>query len=95
MVSRRLFGRFGQTILAICALPTGDLADFYGDRFHFQIAVAVVNALFYLHANLKVIHRDVKPSNILINRRGQVKMCDFGISGNIADLRMCAKHRTF
>lgn len=48
---------------------------------YLQIAVAVVNALYYLHANLKVIHRDVKPSNILINRKGEVKMCDFGISG--------------
>lgn len=50
-----------------------------------QIGVAVVNALYYLHANLKVIHRDVKPSNILINRKGQVKMCDFGISGYLVD----------
>lgn len=63
-----------------------------GDRFHLQIAVAVVNALFYLHANLKVIHRDVKPSNILINRRGQVKMCDFGISGNVARIFGCARN---
>lgn len=47
--------------------------------------MAVVNALYYLHANLKVIHRDVKPSNILINRRGEVKMCDFGISGYLVD----------
>lgn len=43
--------------------------------------MSVVNALHYLHAQLKVIHRDVKPSNILINRNGEVKMCDFGISG--------------
>lgn len=50
-----------------------------------KIAIAVVNALYYLHANLKVIHRDVKPSNILINRRGEVKMCDFGISGYLVD----------
>lgn len=50
-----------------------------------KIAVAVVNALHYLHAQLKVIHRDVKPSNILINRRGEVKMCDFGISGYLVD----------
>lgn len=49
-----------------------------------KISVAVVKALHYLHS-LKVIHRDVKPSNILINRRGEVKMCDFGISGYLVD----------
>uniref|UniRef100_A0A1B0AYL6 mitogen-activated protein kinase kinase n=1 Tax=Glossina palpalis gambiensis TaxID=67801 RepID=A0A1B0AYL6_9MUSC len=50
-----------------------------------NIAMSVVNALHYLHAQLKVIHRDVKPSNILINRNGEVKMCDFGISGYLVD----------
>ena len=48
-------------------------------------SLQVVKALHYLQAELKVIHRDVKPSNILINRNGQVKMCDFGISGNLVD----------
>lgn len=50
-----------------------------------KIAMSVVNALHYLHAQLRVIHRDVKPSNILINRNGEVKMCDFGISGYLVD----------
>ncbi|EDW48970.1 dual specificity mitogen-activated protein kinase kinase 6 [Drosophila sechellia] len=50
-----------------------------------KIAMSVVSALHYLHAQLKVIHRDVKPSNILINRAGQVKICDFGISGYLVD----------
>ena len=45
----------------------------------------MVNALHYLHSKLTVIHRDVKPSNILIDRSGQVKMCDFGISGYLVD----------
>ncbi|KAK3089931.1 hypothetical protein FSP39_007715 [Pinctada imbricata] len=49
------------------------------------MAFSVVNALHYLHKELKVIHRDVKPSNILINRKGQVKICDFGISGYLVD----------
>jgi len=50
-----------------------------------QIAFSVVSALHYLHTNLRVIHRDVKPSNILISRSGKVKMCDFGISGYLVD----------
>jgi len=41
--------------------------------------------LDYLHTELHVIHRDVKPSNILINKKGQVKICDFGISGYLVD----------
>ena len=31
------------------------------------------------------MHRDVKPSNILINRKAEVKICDFGISGQLVD----------
>lgn len=50
-----------------------------------KIALAVVSALHYLYSKLRVIHRDVKPSNILINRMGEVKMCDFGISGYLVD----------
>jgi len=50
-----------------------------------KIAFSVVTALHYLHKKLKVIHRDVKPSNILVNTKGEVKMCDFGISGYLVD----------
>ncbi|XP_071105924.1 dual specificity mitogen-activated protein kinase kinase 6-like isoform X1 [Haliotis cracherodii] len=50
-----------------------------------KIAYSVVQALHYLHTELKVIHRDVKPSNILINIKGMVKICDFGISGYLVD----------
>lgn len=49
-----------------------------------RIAGSVVSALHYLYT-LKVIHRDVKPSNILINRTGVVKLCDFGISGYLVN----------
>uniref|UniRef100_A0A6I8SDU6 mitogen-activated protein kinase kinase n=1 Tax=Xenopus tropicalis TaxID=8364 RepID=A0A6I8SDU6_XENTR len=50
-----------------------------------KIAVSIVRALEHLHSKLSVIHRDVKPSNVLINKEGQVKMCDFGISGYLVD----------
>ena len=48
------------------------------------IAASIVKALQYLY-EMKVIHRDVKPSNILISRNGVVKMCDFGISGHLVN----------
>lgn len=44
-----------------------------------------VRALSYLKDNHGVIHRDVKPSNILIDERGNIKLCDFGISGRLVD----------
>ncbi|KNC84998.1 STE/STE7/MEK1 protein kinase, variant [Sphaeroforma arctica JP610] len=46
------------------------------------ISVAVLNGLCYLKTQ-KVIHRDVKPSNILLNSRGDIKLCDFNVSGNL------------
>jgi len=37
-------------------------------------------ALEYLHAELGVVHRDLKPDNVLIDEDGHIKLTDFGLS---------------
>ncbi|MDY7102395.1 MAG: Stk1 family PASTA domain-containing Ser/Thr kinase [Actinomycetota bacterium] len=44
-----------------------------------DIATDVAGALYFAHRN-GVVHRDVKPGNILITPTGQVKVTDFGIA---------------
>lgn len=51
-----------------------------GEKVLGKIAEDVLRGLSYLHEK-KVIHRDIKPQNILFNEKGEVKLCDFGVSG--------------
>ncbi|XP_052793272.1 dual specificity mitogen-activated protein kinase kinase 5-like [Mya arenaria] len=44
-----------------------------------RLAVRIIEGLLYMWS-LKVLHRDIKPSNILVNTKGDVKLCDFGVS---------------
>jgi len=50
-----------------------------------KMAEATIKALHFLKFKLNVLHRDVKPSNILINRNGEIKLCDFGIAGELVN----------
>ena len=49
-----------------------------------KIGESVLNGLNYLHQQ-KIIHRDIKPLNILLDSQGNVKLCDFGVSGEVVD----------
>ncbi|KAH8061046.1 cyclin-dependent protein serine/threonine kinase [Aureococcus anophagefferens] len=39
----------------------------------------LLEGVHFMHKN-NVMHRDLKPSNLLVNRRGDVKICDFGLA---------------
>ena len=44
-----------------------------------KVAHDVLSALDFLHSQLQVVHRDVKPGNILLNSEGEAKLADLGI----------------
>ena len=52
---------------------------------HYQfILYQILRALYFLHS-ANIIHRDFKPSNVLINEDCTVKLCDFGMSRGIKE----------
>lgn len=50
-----------------------------------KIAEATLAGLTYLYKAHHIMHRDIKPSNILVNSRGYIKLCDFGVSGELVN----------
>ena len=49
-----------------------------------QVMIGVLNALDYSH-RMGIIHRDIKPGNIMISDQGTVKVMDFGIARAMDD----------
>lgn len=64
-------------------LTLTQLMDFYDEQLSLDVIAsifsAVATALEIAHEN-QVLHLDIKPDNILINRQGQVKVTDFGLA---------------
>lgn len=81
------FFQEGAVYICIEFMDGGSVDKLYGDgvpeNVLRKIAYATTRGLRELKDVHNIIHRDVKPTNILVNTRGQVKICDFGVSGNL------------
>ena len=78
----------GRPYLVMPYLPGGTLKKVLGKQTawqeSFKLLIPITEALDYAHSQ-NMIHRDVKPSNILLTQRGQPMLADFGIA-KILDL---------
>jgi serine/threonine protein kinase len=69
-----------------------------GIRQRLALFAVVCRAVHFAHQNL-VVHLDLKPSNILVDERGEPRLLDFGVAGLLdgladADVAAAAAPRT-
>lgn len=56
-----------------------DKKGVFNEQMAKKLSGDLVSALYYLHSN-RVLHRDLKPQNVLLNEELHAKLCDFGLA---------------
>ena len=84
------FEENGNFYIVIEYINGGSLEDLYKDvrkegkyireKLIWDFLIQALSGLAYLHDNKKIIHRDIKPDNLLLDQEHGLKISDFGVS---------------
>ncbi|KAL3836851.1 hypothetical protein ACJMK2_022262 [Sinanodonta woodiana] len=79
-------------------MPNGSLKDFMSKyhtpldgEFSVKVTRQILEGIAYLHEN-KILHRDIKASNVLLDSEMNAKLADFGISKELHTLTNSSTH---
>uniref|UniRef100_A0AC34R4P0 Polo kinase n=1 Tax=Panagrolaimus sp. JU765 TaxID=591449 RepID=A0AC34R4P0_9BILA len=80
--------------------PYGTLLDYINSRPHNRLSEShsvvflkqILKAVRYLHSECKILHRDIKPGNVLLSSSMTAKLADFGFACSITEERKTQQH---
>lgn len=86
----QLFSSFetDKELVFVCEYASSDLHKLLarvgslGEARTQKLSYDLISALYYLHSH-RILHRDLKPPNILLDKNYKASLCDFGLARNM------------
>jgi 5'-AMP-activated protein kinase catalytic alpha subunit len=84
-----------NTFISMEYLERGTLLDYVNSNVKLgedcckSIFTQIITALDYLHSEKRIVHRDIKAENILLDQNFNIRICDFDLSTRISGEDRC------